>query len=240
MLDRHDEFVVTPEAVALSVDFAGLGSRMIAILLDSVIQGVAVFAVFMAGFAAGVDQTAAQVVVGIVVFSIVWGYFPLWEILWAGRTPGKRAQHLRVVRSDGQPAGVASILVRNILRIVDFLPGFYAFGAIVMLVTRRSQRLGDLAAATIVVHDRPPPVPVAMPALSTKILADTAGLTQRDYVVVRDFLQRRASLAADVRASLAAQIARALRSRVPGEVPGSDETFLETIAASFRERFGGL
>lgn len=247
-MDQRGEYVVTPEAVAIGLDVAGLGSRMIALLLDTLIQAAAALVLGFAAVFAGLDQTAVQVVLGILLFVLVWGYFPLWETLWAGRTPGKRAQHLRVVRTDGQPAGVAPILVRNLIRIVDFLPVNYAIGAVTMLVSRRSQRLGDLAAGTIVVRDRPAPQPAQLRLTSPAASVDTAGLSQRDYVLVRDFLQRRGTLAPEARAALAAKIAGALRRRVPGALPGGgvpgggfpggDEAFLESIAASFRSRFG--
>ena len=83
---------------------------------------------------------------------IVWGYYPVFEFFLHGRTPGKATQRLRVVRTDGQPAGGAAILVRNLIRILDvFLFPFLA--VISMIVTARAQRLGDLAAGTMVVRE---------------------------------------------------------------------------------------
>jgi uncharacterized RDD family membrane protein YckC len=237
-VDQRDT-VVTPEAVALFVDTAGLGSRMIALIIDSLIQSALVIAlsIILASIGQG---TVVGVFFVIVVFVILWGYFPLFEILWGGRTPGKRAQRLRVVRTDGQPAGAGPILVRNIIRIADFLPGFYAVGSISILVSRRHQRLGDLAAGTMVVHERPVPEPAPLDVpLPADRLVDTAGLTQRDYVVVRDFLQRRTSFEPSARAALARDIATALREKVSDDYSTHDEAFLETLAASFRARFSG-
>jgi uncharacterized RDD family membrane protein YckC len=229
--------VVTPEAVALFIDTAGLGSRMIALIVDSAIQAAVVIALAIV-----LANTGQGTVVGvfyiIALFVIVWGYYPLFEILWSGRTVGKRAQHLRVVRTDGQPAGAGSILVRNIIRIADFLPGFYAIGSISILLTRRNQRLGDLAAGTMVVRERaapePAPLDVSFP-VDRRI--DTAGITQRDYIVVRDFLQRRSTFDPSARAALAASIATPLREKVGDDYSAHDEAFLEALAVSFRERF---
>jgi len=237
-VDQRDT-VVTPEAVALFVDTAGLGSRMIALIVDSLIQSAAVIALFIIIASIG-PGTIEGVFFIIAVFAIAWGYFPAFEILWSGRTPGKRTQRLRVVRTDGQPAGAGPILVRNIIRIADYLPGFYAVGAISILLSRRNQRLGDLAAGTMVVRERaaPEPAPLEVP-LPADRLVDTAGLTQRDYVVVRDFLQRRASFEPSARAALARDIATALREKVSDDYSTHDEAFLETLAASFRARFSG-
>jgi uncharacterized RDD family membrane protein YckC len=229
--------VVTPEAVALVVDTAGLGSRMIALLVDSAIQAAVVIALAII-FANTGQSTVAGVFLVITVFLIVWGYFPFFEILWSGRTPGKRTQHLRVIRTDGQPAGAGPILVRNLIRIADFLPGFYAIGSIAILLTRRHQRLGDLAAATMVVRERAAPEPAPLDVgFAVDRRVDTAGITQRDYVVVRDFLQRRTSFEPSARAALARDIATPLRDKVGDDYSTHDEAFLEALAVSFRQRF---
>lgn len=237
-MDQRDS-VVTPEAVALFVDTAGLGSRMIALIIDSIFQGLAVLVVFVVMASMG-EGTTVGVIFIIVIFAILWGYFPAFEILWHGRTPGKRAQRLRVVRTDGQPAGAGPILVRNILRIADFLPGFYAVGSIAILSTRRNQRLGDLAGGTMVVRDRaaPEPTPLEVP-ISAERGVDTAAITHRDYAIVRDFLQRRWTFDPTARANLARTIATPLRDKVSDDYSTHDEAFLESLAASFRDRFSG-
>ncbi len=232
------ETVVTPEAVRLVIDAAGLGSRMIALSIDSLIQGAMVLALTLAVAGLG-NGSVVGVVYFAAVFAIVFGYFPLFEG-FTGRTPGKRTQRLRVVRSDGQPAGVGPVLVRNIVRLFDFLPGFYAVGTVSILATRRSQRLGDLAAGTMVVRERsaPAPSPLGLP-LEIRERFDTASVTQRDYVVVRDFLQRRGSFEPSARADLARSIASPLRVKVGDLGSLHDEAFLEAVAVSFRERFSG-
>ena len=133
-------------------------------------------AIETAGATGGSGDTALVVLYLIGVFVVFLGYYPLFEGFWNGRTPGKRAQGLRVVLTDGQPVTVGPVLVRNLVRIVDFLPAYYMIGAITMILSRRSQRLGDLAAGTIVVRERalPAPRPLALrldPGLAARLAA---------------------------------------------------------------------
>lgn len=239
-----DGSIVTPEAVALTLDVAGLGSRMIALIIDSLIQGalaVLAFLLFVPAFSA-LDLSPAAGTVGIVVslFLILWGYFPFFEALFNGTTPGKRAQRLRVIQADGQPARLSAILLRNLLRIVDFLPAYYALGAITMIATAKSQRIGDLVAGTIVVRDRkaPPPISESYEPPSHTIRVDATGLTERDYGVVRAFLQRRATLDPAARADLAHRLATTIKNKIAGDVGViDDEAFLEAVGHAYRERF---
>jgi uncharacterized RDD family membrane protein YckC len=235
------ERTITPEAVTISVDTAGLGSRMIAWLVDTVIQLVIVVPILIGIGTGDVSSMVEVVVVYAVLFLIVWGYYPLFEFVGQGRTPGKRAQRLRVVRTDGQPAGGAAILVRNLIRIVDviLLP---FLGVISMLVTARAQRLGDLAAGTMVIREGRlvAPETIASPGGSGLPAVDTSGLSEREYDVIRSFLSRRASLDRSARQRLAGQLAASVRGRV-GSVPEglSDEAMLEAVSQSYRGRFGG-
>src|SRR5439155_20314299 len=90
----------------------------------------------------------------IVSFAGVTGYVPVAEAVWSGKTLGKLVMHLRVVDVGGGPVSVSQAIVRNLVRLVDFLPLYYAVGAITMFVNQRGQRLGDLAAGTVVVRER--------------------------------------------------------------------------------------
>jgi uncharacterized RDD family membrane protein YckC len=239
------EGTVTPEAVRLRIDVAGLGSRMIAWLLDTLIQ-LAVLIPLLIGFAAGgPGGTTEAVIIVILVFAMVWLYYPLFEWLWGGRTPGKRAQRIRVVRTDGQPAGFPAIMVRNLIRIVEVL--LFPFIAVIcMLVTRRAQRLGDLAAGTMVIRERPMPAPQALdlgeddarrlPGL------DTSRLTEREYGLIRSFLSRRDELDPAARAQLARRLVESVQVLVAGgiaDVTLDDERLLEAVAQSYRDRFSG-
>ncbi|MGH2726480.1 MAG: RDD family protein [Actinomycetota bacterium] len=239
--------VVTPEAVALSVDVAGLGSRMIAAMIDLLIQGATALGVgfAFAGLGGVFSGTWLTIVLIVLLFTIFWGYYPLFEGLWGGTTPGKRAQRLRVVTIDGQPVTIGPVLVRNFLRIVDFIPGAYAVGVLTMLLTRRSQRLGDLAGGTMVIRERKAPEPQELRLLpnasrdEVSRRLDVTALADREYELVRSFLQRREALRPDARSALAHTIASALRTSVHAPaIDVDDETFLEAVASAIRARSG--
>ena len=250
MSDHPPNTIVTPEAVPLDLDTAGLGSRGIAQILDTLVQiGVLLaFVLIAAGFGLeGAAQVAVLLLASLVAF---WGYYFVFEGLWNGQTPGKRAQRIRVVRADGQPIGWTEVLVRNLLRIVDLLPAYYLVGAVSIIVTRHSQRLGDLAAGTIVVHERkaalPSPFvvaplpPVAVDGTAPDLPFDAAAVTEAQYDLARAFLQRRVELDETARRSLAANVASSLRTSLgvaPGYRPDQDERFLETVAAAYQARF---
>jgi uncharacterized RDD family membrane protein YckC len=237
------ERVVTPEAVALELDIAGLGSRMIAIMIDGVIQVAIVLVVALV--MAGLDvRGSAELVIWVVTsFCAFWGYFFVFEGLWQGQTPGKRAQRLRAVRTDGHPMSGAQMFVRNLVRIVDFLPTYYGVGAISVVLTRRSQRLGDLAAGTLVIRERRPVLPIATADAFGSAggrRVDVAAMTEAQYQLVRSFLARRSSLDPAARHHVATQIADAIRP-VVGPVPAGlqVEQHLESVAAAYRTRSAG-
>lgn len=159
------------------------------------------------------------------------GYPLIFETLNGGRTPGKVAFGLRVVMADGGSLSFTAAAIRNVLRLIDFLPWFYAVGVVSVLVTSRRTRLGDLAAGTIVVRDPAkagPPVPtVARPEGSPW---DVTAVRSEEIVAIRQLLARRASLLPDRREQLFGKLAGLLRPRVgtSGEVT-TDEEFLRRV-----------
>jgi uncharacterized RDD family membrane protein YckC len=161
--------IETPEQVELRFPIAGIGSRFLAILTDSFIQGAALFFLFLGfalivsaapkipGAAAAVSDAGAKwFVAGVVLFYFLlyWGYYSLFEALWNGQTPGKRLLKIRVIKDSGRQITLFEALARNLLRVIDMLPSFYLVGVITMLCNREQKRLGDLVAGTIVVHER--------------------------------------------------------------------------------------
>jgi len=196
------------------------------------------------GFGAGISPNAdgyAAAVWVVLVFLLFVGYDISFEVLASGRTPGKRMNGIRVVRESGAPVTFASSAVRNVLRIIDLLPGTYLVGIASILVSSRNQRLGDHAAGTLVVRDRkalpPEPIvrsyrpPVEAPAW------DTSAIDALELTAVRSFLARRESLTPDSRAQLAAELATRLRPKVGGSVGGeTPELFLERLAAAKGDR----
>lgn len=177
--------IETPEQVELAYGVAGIGSRFVAILLDSliltgfyIVAGLALVLIFsgaahFAGKAGAELDTAGKWILAIFIFLnflLVWGYFALFEAFWQGQTPGKRVMKLRVIKDSGRQITLFESLARNLLRFVDYLPGFYLTGVITMLCNKRNKRLGDFAAGTIVVHERADEQPL-MVQTSTTILA---------------------------------------------------------------------
>jgi uncharacterized RDD family membrane protein YckC len=221
--------IETPEGVGLDLTLAGLGSRFIAALLDTIIKLVVIVAILIGlSFAGNVGYALDA----IAIFLVQYGYDVLFEVLAAGRTLGKRWNGLRVV-----PIGLIASAGRNLMRVVDFLPAVYIVGCISILSTARNQRLGDIVAHTIVLREQSggsgPWVAPTVPVVADDLAAtDVSGLGQTELVAVRRFLDRRAELGSGARAQLATDLEARLRPRVAG-IPESyrGEQFLEAIAA---------
>src|SRR5215475_1003355 len=154
--------IETPELVAIEMPLAGIGSRFIALLIDTLIWGAGLVVV---GLLLWAFQPALQAfntlsyqwtvaLFTLTMFLLNWGYFTLFEALWNGRTPGKRVARIRVIQRSGRAIGIFESMARNFIRYVDQIPFFYAVGVIAVFATRQHQRLGDLAAGTLVVRDR--------------------------------------------------------------------------------------
>jgi len=157
-LDRKLE-IETPEQVVLCLPIAGVGSRMAAYGVDLLLRLalsvlVAVPAIFVALRYPGLGGYALA---GVLVSSFIlhFGYYLYFEVVHSGQTPGKRRMGLRTVKLNGAPVDFTASALRNILRVVDWLPGFYGLGVIVMFCSTLEQRLGDLTAGTVVVREGP-------------------------------------------------------------------------------------
>src|ERR1700678_1136341 len=141
---------------------AGIGSRFVALLVDYLIWLIAVIVLIflislidpsLSHFSKLGEKWAFALFI-FVPFVLYWGYFTLFEAFWSGRTPGKRLAKIRVIQRSGRGIGLFESMTRNLLRIVDQFPLVYAVGAVSIFLTRQHQRLGDLAAGTLVVHER--------------------------------------------------------------------------------------
>src|SRR5690349_8222563 len=222
--------IQTPENVAFGYQIAGIGSRFLASLLDTLIVGllqiviliVLTLVIRMFDGSAFSGQISAWVyaIFGLVAAIFYWGYYVFFEMLWNGQSPGKRWVGLRVIRSDGTPITLSEALIRNLARLVDFLPAAYGIGIITMFIDKQSRRLGDLAAGTLVVQDR---TPISIQSLSVKRTVNLGmrgltnvslegfpieRLTNNDLNLIEDFLLRRDQLTH--RESLAIQILNTL------------------------------
>jgi uncharacterized RDD family membrane protein YckC len=151
MEDYQDRLrIATPEGVTIDLILAGLGSRFTATLIDLTFKGLLILGAFIAASAIG-DLGLA--LFSIISFTIYFGYDVAFEVLAHGQTPGKRWTGLRVLRDDGRPVDLLSSAIRNVVRLVDGLPLSYFPAMVSILVTKRNQRLGDLAGSTIVVRE---------------------------------------------------------------------------------------
>jgi uncharacterized RDD family membrane protein YckC len=232
----------TPEGVPLELTLAGVGSRFAAALVDYLIEALILVAlVLVLRFGLGVSPSGSALgdagrVLGL--FAVFWGYNIAFEVLNSGRTPGKTLIGIRVVLESGAPVTFAQSAVRNVLRVIDILPGTYLVGVIAILVTRRNQRLGDLAAGTLVVRERKalPPEVLISPSVQAPAW-DTSAVDGQDIDTVVAFLARRRELAAGARIQIAAELAGRLRPKIGGAIANEgDEMFLERLVVSKRGR----
>jgi uncharacterized RDD family membrane protein YckC len=155
-LSESDLVVATPERVSFDYQVAGLGTRAIAQLLDLLIVAAILVAVllFAGGAAAATGSSTVAILVGLIGgFIVVFGYFWVSEALWSGQTLGKKVFRLRAVGDRGEPLTFTQAGIRNVVRIVDFLPYGYGVGMVVLFANGKGKRLGDLAAGTTVVKD---------------------------------------------------------------------------------------
>jgi uncharacterized RDD family membrane protein YckC len=235
--------IATPEGVDLELTLAGVGSRFASALIDYVIQLLILIALaLILGVGIGLNSesgysAAAWIVAAFILFI---SYDVAFEVLASGRTPGKRLNGLRVVRENGAPITFTASAVRNVMRLIDILPGTYLVGICSILVSSQNQRLGDHAAGTLVVRERKPlpAEPVVRSYRRVEAPAwDTSAIGPAEVTAVRSFLARRDVLTWDARQQLAAELAARLRPKVGGATGGeSPELFLERLAAAKAER----
>ncbi|MCA9775828.1 MAG: RDD family protein [Candidatus Eremiobacteraeota bacterium] len=155
---RQSVEVHTPDGVELHMPLAGVGSRIMAGLIDVLLLGLVWLAIgiVMFGTLSSWDVASAfgMALFVLFIFLSFWGYGIVCELLMEGRTPGKRAIGLRVIREDGLPVGLREIWLRNLLRMADLQPGLsYGVGICWMIFDQKDRRLGDLVAGTIVIRE---------------------------------------------------------------------------------------
>jgi uncharacterized RDD family membrane protein YckC len=229
-----DEFdtIETPENVDLQRRLAGIGSRFAAGLLDALLIVAAlfvlalvslVFGISLFAFGAGLAHQADKWVLALVIllgFLIYWGYFVLFETWMNGQTPGKRYLRIRVVQQEGAALSFPAVAIRNLLRVVDIM-GFYAVAGVVMFLTRKVQRLGDLAAGTVVISEEIPDyaakpdtkatVPEEIPPAPAAL--DAAHLQPQEYRLLYNYWLRRDQLSLEARRQLLPQLLRPVLER---------------------------
>ena len=234
----------------LTYTLAGFGSRALAAIVDTFIL---MLLMVLVGILLGLSQVTVSSAVGkvfgkasgstwafalfvLIEFALVWGYFVFFEGINDGQTPGKRLFKLRVVRDGGYSITFAASAVRNLIRFLDAQPGLmYAVGAISILVTKSSKRLGDIVAGTFVVHEGEATYDYgAAPARA----AGESGsllpvLSESEYELLERFIARRSQLETERRRALTVQVA----SRLAAHLDPAAKTQAAALIALFeRER----
>jgi uncharacterized RDD family membrane protein YckC len=244
--------VDTPEQITLELPLAGIGSRFLAMTLDTVIQvllyiagifavaGISKYARFLPLSLAWLPKSWFPALLVLFLFCVYWGYFAAFELFWKGKTPGKRVAGIRAIKDSGRALNVYEVIGRNLMRAVDWLPAVYGAGIVTMMISSRNQRLGDLLAGSVVVHDKT--TQAVKPNWSQggeKTLAhsELAKITPEELVLIETYLQRRESFDLAVRDATALQIATRITARTGIQRPAEQslDDFLETIAKQTRD-----
>jgi len=244
--------VRTADNVALGYTTAGVGSRIAAQLVDGLLIGCLLLVVYaaVAAIASSLTGPQAPLLIALIFvgafFAVVFGYFLVFELVTGGRTPGKNTMGLRVISLDGSAPDATAILIRNVVRIIDLTLGI---GVVVMFFHPLSRRLGDLAAGTVVVRDKPK-LSLAAAAAAPPVLLRTPDpgpsidgierLGSTEYNALRIFLSR-PGLAPELRKRLAGDITTRLLSRLdlPPAAPERmwpPELFIERLYLQLDQR----
>ena len=235
--------IETPEQIKINYSIAGIGSRFYAALIDiAVLTPIVLIGGYVTLRAIfGLDERFGNwlaAIAGVATFALQWGYYMAFEITTNGQSPGKRALGLRVIKAHGYPISFSDSAIRNLIRIVDFLPFFYGAGLVAMLSNKNWQRLGDLAAGTLVVKEdtKVSPKPVSPPTIrkSTFVYADwiqLEQLTDAELVSIREYLSRRGTLPRLRRIQLVRAIGTPIARKMGGSAPIDYELFLEELYA---------
>ncbi|HET6150989.1 MAG TPA: RDD family protein [Polyangia bacterium] len=255
-MDRLDDVatVETPEQIELALPLAGVGSRALAFILDFLIQlipiSIAMVVVVVTNSITLINKTEkgdvvqdvrpsvmAAAVFSVIVFVTNFLYFTFFDLVSGGQSPGKRALKLRVVRDGGLAVDARSSLIRNLVRTVDMLPGFYVLGLISIFVSREHKRIGDLAGGTLVIRDRAEAVGdlsalvSPRPALLAQGPAGSApALSGPDRALLHDYLERRDKLPEEARHRVARQIADTLAARYGVDAQLPPDAIIDQLA----------
>jgi len=249
-VDSFDQLKIdTPEQIALELPLAGIGSRFLAMAIDTLIQTALYLitaVIFIITLPVGssvlmfLPRLIGPAMAVFILFAIYWGYFAIFEILWKGQTPGKRYAGIRVIKESGRPINAFEAIGRNLMRAVDGLPGIYGVGLVCMMCNRQSRRLGDFVAGTVVVHEKPTEEVRPSWNTATEASAATPGLgqvTADELVLIETYLHRRWELDRLVRLNTAIQIADRIKAKtgLQSKPQQHVDDFLEEAARKIRD-----
>ena len=241
-----------PEEIDLQVEVANAGSRTLAILIDLALGGLVLFIVYSLtillarnvaeDWLTKLSWSALEMLLILLIFGFQWVYFNLFEWIWNGQTPGKRLLHLRVIKVDGSPVSGIDVLLRNLSRPIDTLGPMGLIGLLMIFVSRKGQRLGDLMARTLVIHeteidwsifDQIENAAMSSPSL-TPTPALAIRLTSAQWELLHRYLNRREQLQVEARQRVALSLYEKLKPVAKGtdleRSPLSPEDWLVELA----------
>jgi len=238
------DVIETPENVELQRRLAGIGSRFIAGLIDNLILAgvfVAIVVAFLIAGLAGMwgsslnPQAWVTAILVAAAFVVYWGYFVFFELWTNGQTPGKKSLKIRVVRQDGGPITFIDVAIRNLLRVVDSL-GLYGVAGVVMFFSKKSQRLGGLAAGTVVVSEEVPSYSsggtgkgyVHWEREATAEALRATGLTAEEYRALSNYWARREQLSFEARQRLLPKLMEPILKRTGQSLPDASVSTIES------------
>jgi len=243
--DSGDGDVVTGEAVVLDLRLARLASRSLALAIDLAVQLTLMFGgVFVVAGAVSVVDDSLAAAIGLVFYlAVVVGYPVAWETFSRGRSPGKMALGLRVVREDGGPVRFRQAFVRGLLAVVEIWMTFGVVALVTSLASTQGRRVGDFLAGTVVIHERVPVRAAPVAAMPPQLAGWAQGLDLSRVpdalaLEARQFLGRAHELAPEVREQMGTRIAQALAAVVaPPPPPGVPAwAFVAAVLAERRRR----
>ena len=158
--------IETPEKIIFSYNISSTGARIASYTIDFIIQGVVIFLLYMVIYLTGFSKVSQSynefmnemsgfmlAFVFLVYFLIQWGYFIVFEVITEGQSPGKKLMRIRVIKTNGEPLDLPTIILRNLLRVVDAFPVYHLLGGLVSIADSKSRRIGDIVSDTIVVSE---------------------------------------------------------------------------------------
>lgn len=237
--------VVTGEAVVLDLRLARLASRALALAIDLAVQiALLLIGVFVVAGALSVVDSAMAAAIGLAFYvAVIVGYPVAWETLSRGRSLGKMALGLRVVREDGGPIRFRHAFVRGLLAVVEIWLTFGSVALITSLASAQGRRVGDFLAGTVVVHERVPVHAAPVAAMPPQLAGWAQGLDLSRVpdalaLEARQFLGRSHELSPEVREHMGTSIARALAAvTAPAPPPGVPAwAFMAAVLAERRRR----
>lgn len=255
--------IITPENVPLELELANPLERAVALLIDTVVNlAIAVPIALLLTTLSGAGPVRTILGLGnlgtverflllyaFVLPLLIFAYHSLLESLWGGQTLGKRALKLRVIRNDGTVPDLAASLIRNALRLIDYMPCTCGVGLTVMVLSAQFRRLGDYAAGTLVIREgriaAPPLAEEELPTIELQVLtplavSNLARLNDEQILALRYFLLRAPQLPQNLREQVANELATKIANLLwdgnpPENLPS--ERLLEEVVWLYRQRF---